>query len=108
MLSLARSASLSKVARRLLLSLLPTRIPGFDKLIEHWNLLARNSPQHICNDIIEKILSIISIAASEASCERNIRGAKSSDLVRAIVPVNCQCLCCPGSGAAIEPDCLLT
>jgi hypothetical protein len=67
--------------------------PAIDKQIELWNFLARNSSQRVYDDIIAKIISIISIPASEASCERSFSRQKrimghsrvrsNSDLLRA-------------------------
>jgi hypothetical protein len=45
--------------------------PEIAKQVELWNFLARNSPGRMYDDIVEKIISIISIPASEASCERS-------------------------------------
>jgi hypothetical protein len=51
--------------------------PGIDKQIEIWNVLARNSPKRLYDDIIQKIMLIISIPASEASCERTFSRQKA-------------------------------
>jgi hypothetical protein len=47
-----------------------------EKQIELWNFLARNTPERPYDDIISKIISIISIPASEASCERSFSRQK--------------------------------
>jgi hypothetical protein len=39
-----------------------------DRQIEVWNCLTRNTAKRLYDDVIEKIISIISIPASEASC----------------------------------------
>jgi hypothetical protein len=50
--------------------------PETAKQVELWNFLARNSPEHMYDDIVKKIVPIISIPASEASCERSFSGQK--------------------------------
>jgi hypothetical protein len=47
-----------------------------DRQIEIWNFLARNTPKRLYDDIIEKIISIISIPVSEASYERRFSRRK--------------------------------
>jgi hypothetical protein len=50
--------------------------PETAKQVELWNFLVRNSPECVYDDIVEKIISIISIPASEASCERSFSRQK--------------------------------
>jgi hypothetical protein len=50
--------------------------PETAKQVELWSFLARNSSERVYDDIIEKIISIISISASEASCERSFSPQK--------------------------------
>jgi hypothetical protein len=43
---------------------------SIDRQVELWNYFARLAPDHRYDDIVTKVISIISIPASEASCER--------------------------------------
>jgi hypothetical protein len=49
---------------------------GIDKRIELWNHLARNTSERPYDHVVEKIISIISIPASEASCQRSFSRQK--------------------------------
>jgi hypothetical protein len=49
---------------------------GIDKQIGLWNYLERNTPERPYVHIVDKIISIISIPASEASCERSFSRQK--------------------------------
>jgi hypothetical protein len=50
--------------------------PETAKQVELENFLARNSPERVYDDIVEKIIFIISISASEASCECSLSRQK--------------------------------
>jgi hypothetical protein len=50
--------------------------PETAKQVELSNFLARNSPERMYDDLVEKSISIISIPASEASCERSFSRQK--------------------------------
>jgi hypothetical protein len=52
------------------------RQAGIDKQIELWNFLSRNAPERPSDQVVDKIISIISIPASEASCERSLSRRK--------------------------------
>jgi hypothetical protein len=49
---------------------------GIDKQIELWNFLSRNAPGRPYDQVVERIIWIISIPASEASCERSFSAQK--------------------------------
>jgi hypothetical protein len=49
---------------------------GIEKQVELWNYLARNTPGRPYDQVVDKIISIISIPASEASCERSFSRQK--------------------------------
>jgi hypothetical protein len=49
---------------------------GIDKQIELWNFLSRNAPERPYDQVVDKIISIISIPASETSCERSLSRQK--------------------------------
>jgi thiol-disulfide isomerase/thioredoxin len=65
--------------------------PKIDKQVELWNYLAQSEVGRVYNDIAAIAISIISIPASEASCERSFsrqkrlmvhsRGQSKKDLV---------------------------
>jgi hypothetical protein len=66
---------------------------AIDKPVELWNFLARRTPDHRYDDLVTKVISIISIPASETSCVRTLsrqkrvithmRARSSPDLARA-------------------------
>jgi hypothetical protein len=66
---------------------------AIDKQVELWNFLARRAPDHCYDDLVTEVVSIISIPASETSCERTLsrqkhiithmRARSSSELARA-------------------------
>jgi hypothetical protein len=47
-----------------------------DKQIGPWNFVSRNAPGRPYDQVVAKIISVISIPASEASCERNFSPQK--------------------------------
>jgi hypothetical protein len=49
---------------------------AIDKQVELWNFLARRTPDHRFDDLFTKAISIISIPASETSCERTLSRQK--------------------------------
>jgi hypothetical protein len=49
---------------------------AIDKQVELWNFLAKLTPDHRYDDWVTKVISIISIPASEASCERTLSRQK--------------------------------
>jgi hypothetical protein len=53
-----------------------TTPPSIDKQVELWNFLARLTPDHRYDDLVTKVISIISIPASEATCERTLSRQK--------------------------------
>jgi hypothetical protein len=53
-----------------------TTPPSIDKQVELWHFLARLTPDHHYDDLVTKVISIISIPASEASCERTLSRQK--------------------------------
>jgi hypothetical protein len=53
-----------------------TTPPSIDKQVELWNFLARLTPDHRYDDLVTKVISIISVPASEGSCERTLSRQK--------------------------------
>jgi hypothetical protein len=49
---------------------------AIDRQVELWNFLARQTPDHRYDDLVTKVISIISIPASETSCERTLSRQK--------------------------------